>query len=389
MRLIYTNVPPLSSDKELRDEVDSLLEKSDTFEVAVGYASEDGLLELYALAEKHKVNVKLILGMYCIEGWPENIYNTACRLNVIWMQKMIGEIRAVTNMKYHGKIYVFRKEGETIAAIIGSHNLGAIKKNADNQRQYELSTLLDDAKSSSKVSDFFSNLWDSVCVENLKDLPPKLREIKKEPNKSLDNVEGVEKSTPQEWEDVHTHKTSIVFDLPLKVPGIPGNKKEYMGSNINKCYAKGRETKKTGKITPRNWWEIEEIVSKNTTANLDYPQKKGEPFWVYTDDGFKFLAHVGGDFNKNFESHADLKILGYWLKGRLVAAGIVKPVDDISADLNRKDNSLEDPYSKCEGVVTYKKLLQYGKTTLRLTKTDLEKPDNGGIERPVWLLDME
>ena len=77
--------------------------------------------------------------MYQLEGFPEGIYHTAVKVNAEWMRKGLGEIRLVQPFKYHGKLYAFYHEGKPFAAFIGSHNLGALKLEASNRRQYEIS----------------------------------------------------------------------------------------------------------------------------------------------------------------------------------------------------------------------------------------------------------
>lgn len=66
---------------------------------------------------------------------------------------------------------------------------------------------------------------------------------------------------------------------------------------------------------------------------------------------------VSGDYNKNFRSEGDLKILGKWLKGRLEAKGVL---------------AVGDP-------VTQQTLNAYGRSTFTLTKTN--KPN-------LWYLDF-
>lgn len=47
----------------------------------------------------------------------------------------------VKAFKYHGKLYAFYRDGKPISAIIGSANLGVIKLEANNRRQYEISAI--------------------------------------------------------------------------------------------------------------------------------------------------------------------------------------------------------------------------------------------------------
>ena len=47
----------------------------------------------------------------------------------------------VRAFKYHGKVYCFYKNGKPFSAIIGSANLGVIKLEAANRRQYEIASI--------------------------------------------------------------------------------------------------------------------------------------------------------------------------------------------------------------------------------------------------------
>ena len=85
------------------------------------------------------------------------------------------------------------------------------------------------------------------------------------------------------------------------------------GSNINVCYASGRK---------RVWWEIEMVVGKSIRELPGYPLHQ-KPFMAITDDGWKFQTWTCGQNNKNLYSKDDLKIMGRWIKGRLVAAGLI------------------------------------------------------------------
>lgn len=386
MKVIYSNIPPIKNpinSKTLSDYFEEYARQSDEIIIVSGYGSQGGLGEIDSAIDSYSLdNVIVVLGMYYIEGMPENIYNTAKRFNTKWQKNNTGEVRLVKSMKYHGKVYVFRKDGNNIACIVGSHNIGGLHIDANNRRQYELSILLEDKESCDEIYSHVLSVIEQPVSFNLNDVNDV--KIIREENTKLQGVEWVNKVSSEVVDDFLQDGTDIVFELPLKVPGIPGSKQEFMGSNINKCYAKGRENKRTGVVKERGWWETEVIVSNKITSDKNYPEKN-EPFIVITDDGWKFDVHVSGDYKKNFESHFDLKILGYWLKGRLVAAGIVEPVDSPSKDLEKASEG-EDRFESCKGVITYNRLLQYGKTCLTLQKTNKRMNDDEGNERDVWTL---
>ena len=98
---------------------------------------------------------------------------------------------------------------------------------------------------------------------------------------------------------------------------------------------------------------------------------------VVTDDGYSFKAHTTSDGNKQFSAVGDELILGRWIKGRLVAAGLVTPVNDTSADRDRK------------GMITKEMLAAYGCDTLVLTKTTQKAEDESGNILDVWILSFE
>ena len=69
----------------------------------------------------------------------------------------------------------------------------------------------------------------------------------------------------------------------------------------------------------------------------------------------------------------DLKIMGRWIKGRLVASGLVDPVNNIESDSDEN------------GIITKEMLIKYGRDTISLTKTDL-KTTIKGKELDIWML---
>jgi len=387
MPLLYSNVPPLKTKPGQRTLVEYLQEKSteaDCLYIVVGYASKNALIELNRIVVDSGIKkVVLVLGMYYVEGFPEGIYNTAARIDEEWRAKEIGEVRLTKSMKYHGKVYGFYRDNQIIASVIGSHNLGAIAHEAHNLRQYELSYYTEDINECTEIDTHLRSVIVSpvsVAFSEVTDA-----HIVHSDNEKLNGVEGVVKVSPSDVETYKAAQTPISFEIPLKVPGIPSSSQDFMKSNINKCYAKGRLNSKTGVVTERGWWETEIIVSNSITSLPTYPDRD-VAFYVITDDGWKFKMHASGDHKKNLESDGDLKILGYWLKGRLVAAGFIEPVDSPAMDLENVSDGAEDMYKDCKGVITYQKLRKYGRVSVTLTKTLNKLADDDGTMRDVWVL---
>ena len=114
-------------------------------------------------------------------------------------------------------------------------------------------------------------------------------------------------------------------------------------SNLNAFFGKGR-IQASGISLPRDWYEVEIIVSKSITSQNGFPYCRESV--VYTDDGYTFLCKTSGDSSKNLRSSKDLKILGKWIKGRL-----------------ENSNALVSGFPVTEDVFE-----KYGRSNIRLSK---------------------
>lgn len=377
MKLLYSNILPLGTSEGQQTIINCFNEqiaKSDRVEIAVGYISRVALEELDNLVEEHNISsICLTIGMYFIEGMPEGSYNTALEINKKWTETGIGEIKIVKAFKYHGKLYCFYKDGQPFSAIIGSANLGVIKLDANNRRQYEISSVTDDATECKEIAEFLEKLKAQNCSDNIANIigMPIVREV----NTSLSGIDTVTQIPQTGVQLYEQHKTDVSFVLPLKVPAYDerhmDDGKHFTKSNINVSYAAPRSKRKS-----RDWYETQLTVSKAITRSEGYPEKN-KPFFVVTDDGYWFKAHTTSDGNKQFSAVGDELILGRWIKGRLAAAGLVTPVNDTQADTDRK------------GMITKEMLQAYGCDSLVLSKTDQKALDEDGTELDVWVLSFE
>lgn len=377
MKLLYSNILPLGISEGQETIIDCFNEqvaKSDRIEIAVGYISRAALEELDRLVEEHNISsICLTIGMYFIEGMPEGSYNAALELNKKWKEAGIGQIRIVKAFKYHGKLYCFYQEGQPFSAIIGSANLGVIKLDSSNRRQYEISSITDNATECREIAEFIERLKDQNCSSNIASITgmPLIREV----NTSLSGIDTVTQIPQTDIQLYVQHKTEVSFVLPIKVPAYDerhmDDGKHFTKSNINVSYAAPRSKRKS-----RDWYEIQMTVSKGITRSGGYPEKN-KAFFVVTDDGYWFKTHTTSDGNKQFSAVGDELILGRWIKGRLVAAGLVTPVNDTQDDTDRK------------GMITKEMLQAYGCDSLLLTKTDQKAMDEDGSELDVWVLSFE
>ena len=377
MNLLYSNILPLGTDEGQNTIIDTIKEQitlSDRIDIAVGYVSRASLDELEHLAEQNNIkNICLIIGMYFVEGMPEGSYHTALKLNKKWQESGIGEIRIVKAFKYHGKLYAFYKDNLPFSAILGSANLGVIKPEANNRRQYELSSITTDKNELSELTQFIDKLKAPNISNNIADVVgmPLIHET----NTALSGIELVT-TVPQSNVDFYKRCAAYAsFLLPLKVPSYDerhmDDGKHFTKSNVNVCYAAPRSKRKS-----RDWYETQLTVAKEITRIEGYPEKN-KPFFIITDDGYWFKAHTTSDGNKQFSAVGDELIMGRWLKGRLAAAGLVKPVNDTQADTDRT------------GMITKEMLQEYGCDNLYLKKTGQTALDENGNSLDVWMLSFK
>lgn len=374
MELLYSNILPLGTEDGQETIINCFheqIEKADSIEIAVGYTSAASITELEMLAEKCKLKqIRLTIGMYFIEGMPEGAYHTALKLNQKWRETGIGEIRIVKSFKYHGKVYCFYKNGVPFSAIIGSANLGAIKLEASNRRQYEFSVLITDGKALKDIAGHIEKLNAPICSSNIADVNgmPLIREV----NTSLNGIELVTTVPQTNVAFYERCQAYVSFLLKLKVPKSDerymDDGKHFTKSNINVCYAAPRSKRK-----PRDWFETQLTVGADVYKMEGYPEKN-KPFFVVTDDGYWFKAHTTSDNNKQFSAVGDELIMGRWLKGRLAAAGIVKPVNNTAEDIERT------------GMITQEMLDEYGCDSLFFKKTGQTALDENGNPLDVWML---
>lgn len=193
---------------------------------------------------------------------------------------------------------------------MGSANLGVIKLEANNLRQYEVSSLITDSNECTEMLDLIHDLQTDRCSANIADI--KGIKLIREVNTSLSGVDGVNQVPQREVKLYKDSMTDISFTLPIKVPAFSerhmDDGKHFTKSNLNVSYAAPRSQRKS-----RDWYETQFTVSKSITLLPGYPEKNAE-FFVITDDGYTFKAHTTSDGNKQFSAVGDELILGRWIK---------------------------------------------------------------------------
>ena len=218
--------------------------------------------------------------------------------------------------KFHGKVYHFAQSTNKNSYFVGSsnfscsgtkHNIECTNEITPEQQRKDLHKFLDYLFSGAtsveitraKVAEKGSQAY----VQTLR--------IKK-----LGDLKTYDPAT------VDRSKLSF-FDFDLR---RIANKES---SNLNCYFGKGRLNKKSGRIAPRAWYEIELIADKDTRNSPLYP--RGD-FEAYTDDGFIIPMKTQGASCKNIRSRKSLQILGEWLKGKLQRSASLSPLQQFNEE---------------------------------------------------------
>lgn len=335
IELICSNYSPLiiPGAKQFEKVFFNELSKAESVQLASGYISNDSIAELISLYKDSSfhVNLNLIIGMHYFEGFTNPQYKSLIKLQNVLTERSLGTIYIATVSKYHGKVYSFLSKEGKYTSIIGSSNLSRI---CSPDKVYETDVIIMEQKFSKEIETFLEKMKKSYCktlttINNIKII---------EDYKIFENHSDVIKVTDAERIETISKETDISFSIPLK---------ETEKSNLNVYFGKGRQSQ-SGMIIPRNWYEVEIIVSNRITQKIGYPTK-GKCFYVITDDGYKFSCKTSGDYSKNFRSSDDLKILGMWIKGRLEYNGCLEIGEKITKQ-------------------TFEK---YGRDTITFTKTTI------------------
>jgi len=349
MSLLLSNLSPLRTQFKTYSKVfKELLESSDQLHIASGYISTDSAVDLKTIIETNGgPRLELCVGMHYFDGLSASQLDALRSLDETLRSNKLGQVYMVTTFPFHGKLVSFTKDESLIGSILGSSNLTNI---VEGQRQYEADYLFNNADATApEIRDFIKELIE-VSSRPLSELEikPTLPE-----NNLLKDQVGVIKLIDTKLLATKQQLSELTFEIPLKGDGSEK-------SGFNTTFGKGRENAQ-GFVMPRSWYEVELIVPKTITTNIDYPQASPHNheggFDVITDDGWSFRCKTSGDFSKNLRSEDDLKILGRWLKGRMENSGVLKPGD----------------------LVTDNTLAEYGRATLTMTKLE---------DSSAWYLDF-
>ncbi len=218
MKLLYSNISPCKySNSSFSEAFENGVVGSDNIKIATGFITEESLLELKSILlfyfEEHKVKTcSLVIGMHGREGFTRPQYDAAIDLANFLKEKEIGKVYVCTAFKYHGKTYVFRKNGvpAPISAMLGSSNLGNLLDN----RQWEVDALFTEGG----VLEELDTLHDDLIAKASRDIlemPTPATFIERKG--LLEDIIDVEKANNDEYGRIdESATTGRVFDIPLK-----------------------------------------------------------------------------------------------------------------------------------------------------------------------------
>ena len=314
---MYTNVKSFGGD--FIKKLDSEFSSAKNAVIASGYASLD-IIKKYDpnfidIAEKGGIS-KLLLGMAFYEGLGQKKLDALTSLNDRLSEFGNSSGVYVTNgRRYHGKVYHFFDE-KSSSIFVGSSNFSS----SGTQGNIECTMPVIENSQQTKIKDFLNALYSpsfSIRIDRAEITVPGKKKV------VLNKVDNYWRSLARyNPKGVNVERLSK-FEFPL---GRVVSKEK---SSLNVYFGKGRENKKTGKIIPRPWYEIELIANNDINSLSDYP--KGD-FEAYTDDGLIIPMRTQGDYFKNIRSKKSLQIFGIWLKGKLERAEVLKRYEPVTQD---------------------------------------------------------
>ena len=314
---MFTNEKDFGGDfgKEIFRNIDNF----NSLEIASGYFDpqtiEKNRNKLLEIAKRGFC--KILVGMIYHEGVSKNQKKTLEELNKD-LKKINNESGVyITLRKYHGKIYKFKKDQNDLI-FVGSSNFSGTGMYGN----LECNTSVLDRGSKDHISKFLNHLFTSkeLCA-NLDNVELTIKKKKKKRSK--------EKLSKYEISKASFPKSKILSETKIKL-----RVDEQPRSSLNLYFEKGRKNPKTGKYSPRPWYEVE-ITSKKSERTKDYPVGK---FIAYVFDDkkyYKLNMITASEGYKGIMTKDNREILGEYIKGKLEREGHLERLETITIDTLR------------------------------------------------------
>jgi len=321
----------------------SLIDEATVFNIATGFITNDSIATLQQIVEYKRggMRLNLFIGMNYLEGFTKIQYKAVESLNTYLTNKSLGNVYLSPQALYHGKMYSFYKNSKCLGGFIGSSNLGSFVGRDPSYIEADAYFQGDDGKC---IDSRIRQIIDSIGVK-LIDVP-QISKFKDPELRLLDGYHYVKEVSNEQLAKIKSSRTHINADVPLK---------DTPKSNLNTYFGAG---KIKGKYSPRGWYEVELIISKNAYVSEVLPTDA--PFTIVTSDGYKFKCERQGTNFKNIRSCNDLKILGRWIKGRMENDGTLEIGKPVTQDV----------------------LNSFGHSGIRLTKTTILDEEG----REIWYM---
>lgn len=301
------------------EKVESEFSKAKSVTIASGYVSLDIISKFGTAFEKIAENggqARLLVGMAFYEGLSSQKLNLLNMLSSkLELTNTNSGVFVSYNGKYHGKLYLFGKS-QAVNAYVGSSNFSR----SGLSENIECTAQIQDEQTKIKLNQFVNYLFhpdNAISILKADIIVPGSGEYGK--RVSLENLDDLPRYDP-----VAIDKSALP-KLEFSLRRIVDKEK----SNLNVYFGKGRWSRKTGKILPRPWYEVELIADRNISSQDLYP--KGD-FLAYTDNGYIIPMKTSGDYFKNIRSRGNLQILGQWIKGKLQKSNALLPLTPVTQD---------------------------------------------------------
>lgn len=315
--MIYTNTEQFGNN--FLHILDDAFNNASSVSVASGYTSLDILnryKDQFVRIAANGGQSRLLVGMAFYEGLSQSKLDLLNSLsNELQIHGEGNGVFVCYVRKFHGKIYKFDISGQQ-KIFIGSSNFSR----SGLSENIEATIPVVDETSRNSISSFVDHLFHpdmSVEIEKADIVVPGSAKFKQKV--SLSTLSDLQRYEPSSIELTGLN----YFDYSLA--RVAGSEK----SSLNVYFGKGRLATSTGKVKPRDWYEVELIARNDLTALDIYP--KGN-FTAYTNDGYVIPMRTSGDYWKNIRSQGNLKLLGMWIKKKLQDSGALVPLTPVTQD---------------------------------------------------------
>ena len=301
------------------NEVFKNIDNFNSLEIASGYFDpqtiEKNRDKLLRIAKRGYL--KILIGMIYHEGVSKTQKKTLEELNKDLKKINIQSGVYITLRKYHGKIYKFKKNQDDLI-FVGSSNFSGTGMYGN----LECNTSVLDKSSKDKISKFLNHLFTSKELsQNLDNVELTVKKRKRKKIKEKLSKHEISKSLFPQLKELSETKIKLRVD-------------EQPRSSLNLYFEKGRKNPKTGKYSPRPWYEVE-ITSEKNERTKDYP--KGA-FTAYVADENKYyklnMITASAGF-KAITTKDNREILGEYIKGKLERKGHLERLETVTIDTLR------------------------------------------------------